>query len=160
MRKYLWGGVAACLVVGIAAYLTVHHPLKPPRPGPAPVQEEQEPPIAPIASVAADPAPNAPAVAESKTSDIVEPIVVEGPAAEPPPAPAFGGAAVAGKAVPVEALAPEPAPRPDAEPGQEKKMPYAEEQAALALGARLWEALCRMLNGCAGAARRRGADGG
>jgi hypothetical protein len=147
MRKLVWGGVVACLVAG---GFGVHFGLQKRSRHvetvvPAAVEEEQESPRAAFV-----PMPQStPSVGKLlEMLDIVEPIVVEGPPDDPPPAPQIGGAVLPGQRARVVALGSDLPPRPDEEPGQAKTMPYAAEaQAGSWLGARLWEALARMFAG-------------
>jgi hypothetical protein len=143
MRKLIWGGVLACLFAGgLGVYFTAFHRLDE-RPMPMPDQEEQE--AAPISIGDLAPAsPGNPGPAE----DAIEPIVVEGTVPEPPSAPEFGGVTVPGRAVRVEAIGASPPPRPDDEPGQPVKMPYAKEPPRVPNAlAQLVEALCRVWTG-------------
>jgi hypothetical protein len=150
MRKVIWAGAAACAVAGgLGVYLALQPgPAAPVGQGPA---EEQEPAVAQTAH----PAPPVAAARETErlpeqreAVEVFEPIVVEGAGAEPPPAPEVGGETVPGKdrsgAVPGQ----QP-PRPDEEPGRERRMPYAEER-----GVGLWVgvAVCEVLDRLVGEA--------
>lgn len=146
MRKLLWGTIAACLLAaGLGA---LHFTLKMRRQqtasiGPAPAEEEQTAPRAAFVPMAG----SMPSM-EQLIDEIIEPIVVEGTQAEPPPLPEFGGVTLPGKGVRVMALAAEPTPRPDEEPGQRKEMPYAAEvRSERNMVGGFWDALVRLLGG-------------
>ncbi len=145
MRKLIVGAVAVCLTVGtVGVYLATKSYRQEPT-LPSLVEEEQEAPAVtpfPLGELARQTQP-----AENKENAIeaIEPIVVEGPAPESSTVTEIGGERVPGENVPIVVTS---APRPDEEPGQERKMPYVEDRGADTwLGARLWAALCRVLTG-------------
>lgn len=169
MRKLVFGAAAVCLIVGaLGAYIARQTnrqvPLLPN------LEEEQEAPAVtpfPLGDLARQ---TRPTEDNENAIEAVEPIVVEGAALEPSTVTKGGG-----ETLPLEGIeefgveinlqgpywgrrtAPgvkiaggpaEQAPRPDEEPGHERKMPYSEDRHdATWLGARLWTALCRVLTG-------------
>jgi hypothetical protein len=152
MRKLVWGGIVACFLIGgLGVYLAMNSRSPVPAPVSVDVEEQEAPPTVPFAVgelVHHEPAQNEPMKVERISVAIGEPIVVEGLPAEPPPPPAFGGEPVAPSNVYLIAPGAEPPPRPDEEPGEEKKMPYvADVKAAEAVATQLVESLWRMLTG-------------
>jgi hypothetical protein len=138
MRRLVWGSVAVCLIAGgFAAYRAVNP--EPTAPADWSTVEEEEEWTAPT-----EPAQSQGPIADRETADAVEPILVEGAATDPPPAPQFGGAVLPGSSLTIIALGPDQPPRPDEEPGEEKQMPYAEDYGSIT---QLWEALGRLLAG-------------
>ncbi len=142
MRNLVWGTVAACVVA--AALGALHFTLKMRRSHAVAAQagsaeEEQEAPRAAFV-----PMPHSTPSVEKllEAMEIIEPIVVEGTPADPPPAPEFGGMALPGPEVRVTALGKEPPPRPDEEPGRRQQMPYAADATTgRGLVGWLWDAL-------------------
>jgi hypothetical protein len=144
MRKLVFGATAVCLIVGalgayIARQTSRQVPLLPN------LEEEQEAPAVtpfPLGELAWQ----MPVTGDIEYGiEVVEPIVVEGPALEPSTVPEIGGERIAGEDVPIVVTS---APRPDAEPGHERKMPYSDDSHDETwLGTRLWAALCRVLTG-------------
>jgi hypothetical protein len=156
MRKLIWGGAAVALTAAaLGIYLAL--PTRPAAPEPEPAEEQQEePPVVraepPAESLWSRPMPGPDEAREREQRilavvNVEEPIVVEGEPAEPPPPPEIGGAPLPGRTIVVAALEPDrQAPRPDEEPGQEQRMPYAEEMRVSSWPvALLWEAVTRLL---------------
>jgi hypothetical protein len=143
MRKLVFGAAAVCLVVGaLGAYIAQQSsrqvPLIPN------LEEEQEAPVItpfPLGDLARQ----SQVTGEEYGIEVIEPIVVEGPMVEPSTVTEIGGERIPGDNLPNVVTS---APRPDEEPGHERKMPYSEDgHDATWLGARLWTALCRVLTG-------------
>jgi hypothetical protein len=147
MRKLVWGGIVACLVSGgLGVYLAVNRPWPVQTPASSDVEEQEAPPSVPYAVGAFT--QNAPPSILCRSIDANEPIVVEGTTVEPPPPPEFGGEPVGHSNVYAIGRGYETPPRPDAEPGQETKMPYAVDQKAIELMAtQLMEVLWRVFTG-------------
>jgi hypothetical protein len=155
MRKLVYGGAAACLIVGaLGVYLITHTGQTEPV-LPTLAEEEQELPLAAPFPVG-DMVRQASVGTNDDTSDVVEPIVVEGPVTEEVLSPQVVARIVAeidpesefGVEIGVQAPVTSWRRRPDEEPGKEQKMPNADQTNADAwLGARLWEALVRVLTG-------------
>jgi hypothetical protein len=171
MRKFVYGGVAACLVVGaIGAYLATHTGAEL---VPSFAEEEQEPPNAipfPVGDLVYHASSDkeepesedevnflqslvnrqgpADLSQQVESSAPPEPIVVAALAPELPRVTEVGGAAAPGEGLGNGVVVVQSAPRPDEERGQERTMPYvADKNGASWLADRLWAALCRVLTG-------------
>jgi hypothetical protein len=152
MHKLAYGaGATVCLIVAAAGVYLAMQTFRQERTLPSLAEEEQESPGTvpfPLGDLVyhTPPAPLVPEDAEFEvTTSAFEPIIVEGTTVDLPPVTEIGGATLPGQGIGGTVAPVQQPPRPDEEPGQELKMPFAEESVEQWLGARLWTALSQFL---------------
>ena len=150
MAKFVWAGaLAGVLAGGLGLYVVLRPaPVEPAVPDSSEEQQEMPwtPPFPPGEYVR-ERGPLPEAADPEETADAIEPIVVEGVVAVAPPS-EIGGEAIEPTNAALAVLPFQLPPRPDEEPGQERKMPYADAQDSLiGFASRLWQSLCRLMLG-------------